>query len=251
MTIQIPTILRAREFHLYTADGKRLVDLWQAGGQAIFGHKPSNMLRELKNNAERGLFAAFPHPLQARFLKALAQLFPDCQFRVYTDEISLRHALNSAGLPNDGAFSDPAVSSAVGMISLWRPFIPCPPSPLLVPVFPCFLSPKVLVMKTDAFGICLPSETIAPVILAAVTRSIYDLLAEKDIASREAVRTGVWHRKGIYLHYSESLIEDAYAGLFYQFLSEGFLLPPSQEQPAILPAVLSAREKAKLEALLY
>ncbi|MDR2784383.1 MAG: hypothetical protein LBB83_00550, partial [Treponema sp.] len=66
----IPAIRRARGFRLYTADGRRIVDLWQYGGRAVLGHTPPAVLREMKNTAERGLFVPFPGPQERRFLKA-------------------------------------------------------------------------------------------------------------------------------------------------------------------------------------
>jgi hypothetical protein len=44
--------------------------------------------------------------------------------------------------------------------------------------------------------------------------------------------------------------DKAYAGIFRQFLEQGFLLPPSQDQPLILPGILSPGEEAKLAELL-
>ncbi|MDR1129249.1 MAG: hypothetical protein LBL20_08050, partial [Treponema sp.] len=78
----IPAISRARDFRLYTPDGRRLVDLWQYGGRAILGHTPPSVLREMKNTAERGLFAPLPGPQERRFLKALSALLPGYLFRV-------------------------------------------------------------------------------------------------------------------------------------------------------------------------
>ena len=80
---EIPAVLRARDFRLYTDGGKRLVDLWQNGGAAILGHTPPSLLRELKNTASRGLYAPFPHFLEGRFLKALSSIFPGRDFRLY------------------------------------------------------------------------------------------------------------------------------------------------------------------------
>ena len=56
----VPAVLRARNFRLYTAGGRRLVDLWLNGGAAVLGHTPPALLRELKNTASRGLYAPFP-----------------------------------------------------------------------------------------------------------------------------------------------------------------------------------------------
>ncbi len=80
---QMPAILRARAYRLYTKDGRRLIDLWLTGGAAILGHTPPNILREIKNTASRGLYSPFPHFTEGRYLKALSKLFPDRAFRLY------------------------------------------------------------------------------------------------------------------------------------------------------------------------
>ena len=105
----LPKVLRARDFHLYLENGKRLTDLWLSGGRAVLGHKPPNILRELKNAAERGLFSPFPHPIEKRFIKALLTIFPGRAFCVFVDSGSLCRALEKAG------FTAP--------IPLWRPFL--------------------------------------------------------------------------------------------------------------------------------
>ncbi|MDR2028533.1 MAG: hypothetical protein LBP93_03225, partial [Treponema sp.] len=148
----VPAVLRARGFRLYTQGGRRLVDLWQYGGAAVLGHTPAGILRELKNTAERGLFAPLPHPLEGRLHKALARLFPHRVFRLYAGEASFRRALCRAGYPADispldmalpgGAPSHPAASPAAeaafdgagtpdAALLLWRPFMDGPPAPAL------------------------------------------------------------------------------------------------------------------------
>jgi hypothetical protein len=103
----LPAIRRARDFRLYAEGGLRFLDLWQYGGRAILGHTPPSVLRELKNTAERGLFAPFPSPLEGRFLKALARLFPNRVFRLYAGDAALAQALSAAGL--DPLPLDPAL----------------------------------------------------------------------------------------------------------------------------------------------
>ena len=112
---EMPQVLRARDYRLYTRGGGRLVDLWQNGGAAILGHSPQALLRELKNTAGRGLYAPLPHFLEARFTKALAGLFPGRTFRVYASPPPALEAL----LQNKIA-------------AFWRPFLD-PAKPLTVP----------------------------------------------------------------------------------------------------------------------
>jgi hypothetical protein len=120
-------------------------------------------------------------------------------------------------------------------------------------------------------GLLPPSDAVSPVILAAATRAIHDLIASPQRGAVRFVRVeealekggGYWRRQGIYLSpdltgeaqgsgetVSPLPHAEAYAGLFGRFLEAGFLLPPGPDQPAILPAVLSEGEEAKLAKLL-
>jgi hypothetical protein len=260
---EVPPVLRARDFHLYTQGGSRLVDLWQYGGAAVLGHTPRSLLRELKNSAERGLFTPLPHPLENRFTKALSRLFPGTSSRVYADEPSLRRALAAAGFASAAAapFPDPAVGSACHeVLSLWRPFLPVEKkeSPLfLVPVLPWVLAPKAVVFKQNldpqALGFPL-SDFLSPVLLAGTSRAIYDLFLwpKREQGNFPRIRKvqGIWQQRGIYLHHREALDEGVYTELFLRFLAGGFLLPPERQDPLILPGYMSKGEEAKLAALL-
>ncbi|WP_010262319.1 hypothetical protein [Treponema primitia] len=255
---RVPPILRARDFRLYTQDGRRLVDLWQYGGAAILGHTPAGLLRTLKNTAQRGLFAPLPHPQEKRLLKALATLLPGMTFRLYRSDTALRHALEAGGFP------EPV---------LWRPFrdSALPPDQPCIPVLPLPWSDAlgVLAVPPETAAAFPPSEIISAVILAAATRGVYDLIAatpargqvsypriEEALANEAAA--GRWLRQGIYLHCSlqrssprsPDLNDEAYGKIFTHFLEHGFLIPPDQNQPLILPWVLSAGEESKLAELL-
>jgi hypothetical protein len=256
----VPHVLRARRWRLYTDKG-RLVDLWQHGGRAILGHNPPGMLRVLKNSAERGLYAPYPHFANEKFSKALSALLPDRVFRIYESEISLRQALRAANL----------------IVMLWRPFFDegsqaaLQSEDFLVPVLPCPFpgAPAVLALsaqKANAVSEKLPpSQLLSPVILSAATRCIYDLLAvtSRGIPGFSKIDNAlkehkIWKRQGIYLFYTDIIrkqehtvkeLFNNYAVLFQHFLEAGFLLPPSPEEPAILPGELSAGEEAKLAEL--
>jgi hypothetical protein len=99
--------------------------------------------------------------------------------------------------------------------------------------------------------------------LTAATRSVYDLIAATPARGRvryphieEALTNSVWKRQGIYLYCgadldNESADKYVYAEIFKQFLEQGFLIPPAQNQPLILPGVLSAGEETKLAGAFY
>jgi len=251
----MPTVLRARDFRLYTNSG-RLVDLWQNNGAAILGHTPPSLLRELKNTASRGLYAPFPHFLEARYRKALSRVFPDRSFLLYC-------------APPPGL--DTLVAN--GTAALWRPFAnPSAPLevpeniPILVPVVPGIQAWRdglpvglcVLAVKEDNTQRHGDSDILSPVLLAVAARGIYDLLAAAPARANPnyprvagALKNNeAWRRNGIYLTLKHQPPQTEWAALFRSFLDNGFLLPPVPSQPLILPGVLSPGEEAKLAALL-
>lgn len=278
----LPAVRRARGFRLYTEDGRRLTDLWQAGGRAVLGHTPAGILRELKNVASRGLFAPLPGCYEGRLIKALSCLFPGRVIRLYSSEASLRRALARAGYGADAPFPDPAFSSSLSPSApvLWRPFLEDPPlakpaagaeasaclrydaaARLLVPVLPlpwagvpCAL---VLDQTLEAAFPASGQDLISPVVLAVAARSVWDLIAAlpergggKFPRIRRTLAQSTWRRRGIYLTLADAAGEEAYAALFRHFLEKGFLPPPSPRCPLILPGILSPGEEAALAGCL-
>ena len=263
----MPNVLRARDFHLYLEGGKRLTDLWRCGGRAVLGHKPSRVLAELKNAAERGLFAPLPHPLERRFLKALTAFFPGRAFRLFRNEDALRQALTEAGLSPaiDAPFADPAFPCRGGEkapVSLWRPFLEeTVTDTVFVPVLPWPQGPAVLVLPESMEDTFPAGELIPPVLLAAAARALYNLAAVRKTFGvkrggpeypklRKALDGGQWQRRGIYLTAKADTSGETYRTLYLRFLEGGFLLPPVLEEPAVLPLVMSAGEESKLAKLL-
>jgi hypothetical protein len=247
----VPEVLRARDFRLYTKTG-RLVDLWQNNGAAVLGHTPSSLLRELKNTASRGLYAPFPHFLEARYHKALSRVFPDRSFRLY--------------------FAPPPELETLvadGNAALWRPFANSA-SPLEVPESPPVLIPVVPGIQAwrDGLplGLCvlaakdsaaIGGDFLPPILLAAAIRGVYDLISAAQARANpkyprvaEALKNSLWQRGGIYLTMRQKPSQTEWAALFRRFLENGFLLPPDPSQPLILPGVLSPGEEAKLASLL-
>jgi hypothetical protein len=260
-----PTVLRARDFRLYTSAG-RLVDLWQNNGAAVLGHTPPSLLRELKNTASRGLYAPFPHFLETRYHKALSRIFHNRTFRLY-------------------AAPPPGLETLVvdGNAALWRPFTD-PAAPLAVPESPLVLIlvvPGIQTWRSGLpFGLCVlaingdthfingdthfsQSDILPPVLLAAAARGIYDLISaaqaranpvyprvEKALKNNPQSGGPLWQRSGIYLTPKQEPSQTEWAALFRRFLENGFLLPPVPSQPLILPGILSPGEEAKLASLL-
>ena len=251
----VPAVLRARGFRLYTQDGKRLVDLWLNGGAAILGHTPPNLLRELKNTASRGLYAPLPHFSQSRFIKALSKLFPGRGFRLYAaPPPELTKLFNSGAAKLWRPFTDPA-----------SPFAAEENTPFLIPVLSGIQSWRgelplglcaAAAKSENQFAQLPANDILPPLLLSVAARGVYDLLASpqraKPVLPRvdKALKASLWQRQGIYLSLKEKMENNAWAALFSQFLEAGFLLPPNQNQPLILPGELSDGEEAKLAAVL-
>ena len=245
----LPRVLRARDFYLYLEGGKRITDLWLHGGRAILGHKSRGVLGELKNSAERGLFSPFPHHLENRLYKALALFFPGKAFRLYLDEGSL-------GLVLEAVLEKRGLSGSK-TVSVWRPFMEGQEAPVMIPVLPWSLGPAALVLDRDLDPLFPPGDIIPPVLLAPAVRALYNLKARMDKPGgpcpryarvEKALKNSQWRRNRIYL--TSPLDTDSYAGLYRRFLDGGFLIPPCREDPAILPALMSPGEEAKLAELL-
>jgi hypothetical protein len=272
----VPQVLRARGWRLYTAKSSvakdsraafRLVDLWQYGGRAILGHTPPGVLRAIKNNAERGLFAALPHVAEQRFYKALSAILPGYSFRFYPPE-DLPQLLQKI----------PLIINK-NKTAVWRPFLDVQEgnrancvcdalagsvevqlkAPVLLPVLPCPFPgvPAVIAFNPDDTALLElpPSRLMSPVSLAAATRAIYDLLVNPGRGQirfpkieNSLKKSAAWKQQGIYLSFVGS--PNNYTAVFTAFLEKGFLLPPSAEDPAILPGELSPGEEAKLAAAL-
>ena len=255
----LPGVLRARDFHLYLEGGKRITDLWLAGGKAVLGHKPPRVLSELKNAAERGLFGPLPHPAEKRFIRALGEFFPGRAFRLYADENSLGRALDKAGFGGEEWRT-----CGSEKISLWRPFMEHNGGgdiPVLVPVLP--FGPAALALDKSAEPSFPPGDLLPPVLLAPAIRALYDLAAalknfvpdkpmypkiEKVLA--KGGRQRQWLRRGIYLTAEPAVEGEQYEALFRYFLEGDFLIPPSPREPLILPLSMSSGEEAKLARLL-
>jgi hypothetical protein len=216
----------------------------------------------------------WPHPLEKRFFKALALIFPRRVFRVYGPGVSLAEFREAAGL--SGPVFDPAGPARSGpgegdaALSLWRPFLDeeaplaVPDRGVLIPVLPGLgwvqgrpSGPLVLALDPalEAEHPLPPPDLIPPAVLAALTRGIYDLIAAASDrgkplpAINAALSKGPWRRRGIYLSPEAPPEPEAWGRIFRRFLESGFLIPPDPGEPLILPGLLSPGEGAKLAGL--
>jgi hypothetical protein len=257
---RIPRIKRARGYRLYTADGRRFLDMWQAGGRAILGHRGGGVVTSLKRVLDRGVLAPLPSLQEHRLGQALRRLLPGLpEFEVAvfaTEERAIRAVSESVGRPAEGA---PA--------AYWRPFMPeggvtmwptiptagadagaaSVPGPLF-PVLPdgglfqaqCVIYPaggavrlvsdpvpepalKALSAAADA----LVSASVPPMIALAGFTSVGPYLTPADESRAREGRE--------------------YGELFDGFLAEGIVISPSPDVPSIVPGELSDGERKLIE----
>jgi len=283
----VPPIRRARGYRLYTADGRRLVDLWQDGGRALLGHTVPRLLNLLKDTASRGLFAPLPYPGALEKLeRTVKRLFPWGELRLYnpmggpTDRWKRLGPWDKIGPPPlpwpetviDLACSElpPPSTAAYPLGILWRPYAQGEtdaPIPLLSPELaalaqrgplviqpvapvPWPLVPSLFVISREIADRFPPSDGGSPLLLRSLTRVFNDLLAAPQRPPLHLTKTPVWKSRGIYLTLNTPMDDLLYQRLWKDFLDVGFLLPPDQDLPLIVPGELSPGELRALNRAL-
>ena len=236
----IPPVKRAREFKLYTYDGRILSDLYRGNGRAFSGHKPGRTVFTLKNLAEHGVFCAYPSVYGGRLQKALRSLFPEFPHAaVFASEAAALRVLPQ--MP-----ADPARGES-GSAVLWRPGLPVP------------AEAQLLLVRVPAGGfsgaaaVCgrrpLPDgDILSPVEAGVLTRAVYDwiALAADGLPAAPDIETTDFVRRGYYLEYKGT----DYAARRLKALEAGVLLPPLAADPAILPLTATKGEWGKIKKAL-
>ncbi len=127
---EVPLIRRAAGYRLYTGDGRRFLDAWQAGGAALLGHRAGRYREAFANKAQRGLTVPLPAPETRKLRRALATWLPaDRPVRLFENNDRMFAAIRSCV----GAFEvvDPAMGEAYSSprtpdarrVVLARPFL--------------------------------------------------------------------------------------------------------------------------------
>jgi hypothetical protein len=254
----VPRIRRARGFRLYDEAGKRYVDLFQAGGNAVLGHRSPGAVREAKDALSRGLGSAFPSVYETRMKKALRRLFPSyggvemysCLHRgLDAASVFLGRRIEEADIA-DPALSEQAARAAV--VSYWRPFLPddaCGNPEVLIPILPSGgIQGFTAVCYRTREGERIPQgDAVSACLLAGALRAVSSLQAE--VRPENAVTGAVdgarnWRRRGPYI--SAMIDSRRYASVFRVFLDAGYLLSPYYPGPSIVPGELSQGEAAGL-----
>ncbi|RKX90382.1 MAG: hypothetical protein DRP59_09835 [Spirochaetes bacterium] len=237
----LPPLRRARGYFLYTADGRRFLDLYQDGGRALLGHRPDGLQRVIKSTAAKGLIAGYPSVYELRVEKALRMLFPGAvSFHVYRDNLEMYRALSSVfGMQMEAIKIADPLKGETGEITLWRPFLQTVKKrpPVVIPAipFPEGMSPGIAAvfdknLKPGKGG------SPSPFALNSTVKIIYELVQVESAVSREhfsVFNSSLWDRKGIYLLFK--MDKRKYRTFFIKSLEAGVLLPPESSIPGIIP----------------
>ena len=218
---KIPEINRARGYFLYTAGGKRYLDMALDRGRLIMGHRQKGYGQAMKNVIDKGIIPGFPSPYAHRLKQAVKAVFgKDCNVYLFKSEEHAKAALAAQGLE----------------YKFWRAFglNACDPiNDPIIPVLPIPLAfaPGVVVSKAE---LNLAEEPVSPVILAGAVRAVYNLkafLSEADYSGWE--KAGRWRVELPYIYPLCS--REQYSAVWDTFLEAGIILSYDYDTPSVLP----------------
>ena len=264
---RIGPVRRARGYRLYTAGGRRILDLYQDGGRAILGHGGGGIVTAFKSGLERGPNSPLPSVYTGRLRVAVGDLIPECRvIRVFSNSERALSAISRwlsrrvlpadihdpvwlvDGLSRQHDRSDGQRDHSPGAVRFWRPFLPTAHSPFarlperwaILPILPTVGdSPPQVVLFSDSEP--PESDIIARFRLAALVRGIYDLVSN---TGRPELKLPAFTSVGPYLLPQPA--DRSYPDRFNVFLNHGFLTSPVESAPSIVPAQMSAGELAEL-----
>lgn len=262
---RLETIHRARGYRLYDRRGRRYLDLWQAGGRALLGHRPHRVLAHVKGILSRGSNAGLPSIHEGRLIGCLRRLIPGLEPLLTSGDAEVRLILRHLGISEESLY-DPAVDTGPAeghTAGIWRPLIGPAPVPVswrvVVPVLPSVIgqAPAPIFLRAshdvapaiEALRSAVPQPAF---LLAAALIGLEQLPQYRRVSWAEAAWPDPggypgWERRGPYV--AARCHAAAYEMVFDRFLREGVLLSPSHLGPSILPAEVSDGEAALLMRL--
>lgn len=225
---KFPEISRARGYYLYTADGKRYLDMALEGGRLVMGHRQKGYAQAMKNALDKGILPGYPSPYAYRLNQAVkALLGRECFVYLFSSEDRAREVLAANALDPVKPAPNPEM-----------------PEVLLLPV-PSAFAPGVVVSSNE---LPLEDEPVSPVLLAGAVRAVYNLIAfkkETDYSGWEkaglleacgessVTSAGMWR---IELPYLYPLCEpDKYDAVWDAFFEAGVILSTDYDKPSVLP----------------
>ncbi len=268
--VAYPAVRRARDFHLYTEDGRRLLDLYLDDGAALLGHRPGGLARELKNVLGRGLTGNLPSGYGARLARALHRVLSGhAWFGIAPTAAAawrlLREQFADAP-PSLADVPDPLYDHdwRFAPVAWWRPL--CGEQPpdgawleggaeALLHRLPFRLGAGPVTVSTRASGAEAVAPhavgSVSPLLLSGAVAALRHLERRAPerlaVAARWPRELGAWRRSGIYL--LANYPRRQHAGVHAAFLAAGVLLNPRYPGPNILPGSASPGEWRLLKRL--
>jgi len=280
----LPPVRRARGNRLYTADGKRYLDLWLDDGRGILGDRDRYTRTFAANAADKGLTRPYPGLYDKRFQKAVTSVWPGFStVGLFSSEERARAAaarvlganpvlVDSAICPSS---QDAHVKTAAtganltqgtampGFVAIARPFAAIPETcNLALPRLPCprSFAPWCLIARdgTEAEkALSMEEGDLVPALaLVAAARGLSSLEAsvkdgyDESLWTRFDKRLGTWfERSGPYLY--PRATPAGYEAFFLAALEGGALLSPHPDAPSIIPPDFDDGELAKLAKSLH
>lgn len=173
-------VTRARGYFLYTKKSVRLTDMFLEDGRAILGWHTGSAFTQLKNILSRGLTGSFRTEESFRLKKAVSVL--------------LNKSVNIFCFSEKKSAIAASLSISKEQSAVWKPFnkdidyssfdalVLCPPLSWTNNIFLLAVDNKLCEKNCENLPAEFPGETKLPFALeAAVTRAIYDYMAEEKI----------------------------------------------------------------------
>lgn len=230
-------VRRARNFYLYTEKGFRITDMFQLNGRSILGWRNGKSMELFKNIFDRGVLGGFKTSQDNQLEKAIKKLFPFAEnFAIFTDNF-LPSELNDFPLWRPWSFVEDnqltyLENNGFGGLKFYPPF-PWGNITLVIFMKNC----KIDSAKIKSF--CENTNTLATPLKAAITRSVYDLIAklsnfsEENFSQYDKNLLQYFTRDGVYLH--PKCEEKDYENFWLKALDNKILLSPNYQEPSIVP----------------
>lgn len=154
---KLPSIRRARDFHLYSFTGKRYLDLYRGEGFNLLGYSIPGFHLGIKNRIAQALWQGMPHPLHKQLSKVLEQVFPQHHAVICPDRYRVSSVLELLNMQLDRPLmptrDDLTGENTDRALSYWFPFTGSP-SPVTLALLPSLgvQGPYVLLVSNDIFA---------------------------------------------------------------------------------------------------
>jgi hypothetical protein len=154
---RLPSIRRARDFHLYAFDGKRYLDLYRGEAFNLLGHSVRGFQLSIKNRLSQALWQGLPHPLYKQVKRTLERCFPAHTALICPDRHRILGLLELLGIKVERPLlplaSDLGSDVPPHELTYWFPFT-ASPAPISVAVIPSLgiQGPYVLLVESRIYA---------------------------------------------------------------------------------------------------